>query len=128
MILDDPWAKLASCSMLRDAAADHFGACDDGSLNPEDADWVYEILPTSILPIPPGGWEQWWIEVVEYCNSYPIVKHRLTFVDHPITESIIVSIDGDNIQIWDGWHRAGAAIKAGREYITAIVGRPKSLA
>ena len=43
--------------------------------------------------------------------------------DEPIEEAIVVVlVPGQPAGIWDGWHRAGGSVHAGRTHIPAIVG------
>ena len=119
------WEARQSPESLREAARDHFGACDDGSLTPDDADWTFEpAYPLDKLPVPKEGWEAWWEGEKQISLEYGLT-HRLDFEHEPITEAIYVSEDAGHVQIWDGWHRAGGSIVSGRTTIPAVVGRRK---
>ncbi len=116
-----------------------FGACDDGSVRPEDASWNLEKVPIALLaPLFDGGTKATLdAEIESWIEEYGTQPHWLAFLqaddfnrvlannsDFPV----IISIDtNENIQVWDGWHRIACAVVRNEPAITILVGRAFNL-
>jgi len=122
---------------LRDIAAMHQGMCDDGDLDAADLNW--RLVPNLDLAVVIGcigrgerkpvietleqSWARWFrIECDEIARELDGVREWDVLATEEILEPIVVTIEPDRVQIWDGWHRTGGSITAGRGTIPAIVG------
>jgi hypothetical protein len=117
-------------------AAEHQGACDDGDLDATDLEWrVVPDLPLATVEgcLVRGSrrrdqalsilWRKWHegecrLDDEEFDGG----REWKALVDEEVREPIVVVIEAGRVQIWDGWHRTGASIVAGRTTIPAIVG------
>lgn len=136
-----PWYLTLDEEGLRRIARTHFGACDDGDLHPDDLIWTLEpdfeiatlsgcIARNDKTPSPFPLIDRWIAWFRHECDA---VAEELDgerewdcLGEEEIDEPIVISIDGERVQIWDGWHRTGGSFAAGRITIPAIVGRPKT--
>lgn len=121
-------------------AASVFGACDDGSLHPDDADWnLCEIPLAELVPLMPGGadgWRQWLCDEIDGWEvDFGHPSHWRGFLEAPdFADHIadrcdgpcVVSRDGGGrFQIWDGWHRIACAIVRGYPRLQVMLGTEK---
>jgi len=116
-------------------AAYHFGACDDGSIAPDEAVWNLETVPIELLsPLYPEGAKHFIdAEIENRREEYGRDPHYCDFLSAPDFEQYladncegpcVMSVDNDGvIQIWDGWHRIACAIVRGEPAIGVLVGR-----
>lgn len=121
---------------LRQQARYHQGACDDGDMDVSDLRWTLVAdLPLAVLenclfrsghvvPVDaPRQWTSWFHQECEMLAEEigdASDWERLSVQE--ILEPVVVTVEADRVQIWDGWHRIGASFAAGRTTIPAIVG------
>lgn len=132
----DTWYATRSPDQLRCLASEHQGACDDGDLDAMDLEWrVVPDLPLAVVegclvrgswprdePLS-ARWREWHdgecrLDDEEFDGG----RGWEAMVEEDVREPIVVTIEPGRVQIWDGWHRTGASIVAGRTTIPAIVG------
>lgn len=119
----------------REWARYYFGACDDGSVKPEDAIWNMEDMPIETLAklYEEGAAVFLEAEINERREEYGHDPHWCEFLKAEDFESYlethcdfpcVISIDENQvIQVWDGWHRIACAIVRGEATMKLLVGR-----
>lgn len=100
-----------------------------GWCRPSMARWTVELLsPEQLVNVfaSPEEARQWLNSEIEMDRQDELHRdwHRLLVED--IREEVVLLIREGKAYIWDGWHRAAAAIATGRS-LPAIVGRPVDL-
>lgn len=126
-VLPESWLS-ASEDEIRAEAGMHHGACDDGDLDPADLEWRLVVdLPLAVLmPLMDDveGWRSWFdAELAMMDEEHP---HRAdayrSLMEEPLETPIVVTIERNRVQIWDGWHRTATRIVGDAMTIPAIVG------
>ena len=119
-------------AVLRGFAAgyqhDNYCPGDAGYCSPAQARWTEETIDLSLfLHLMAQGkadWETWFASELEMDAKEALHRGWEQLLVEPIQEEVVVLIRDGKGYIWDGWHRVGASIVAGRETIRAVVGRP----
>ena len=126
--MDVHWTRLDE-EALRDEARLHRGACDDGDLDPADLRWTLLEMPIARLaPVAPScGWAAWIAdEIADQVVDHDEVRGASwpspTDPTDEVREPVVVTIDGDRVQLWDGWHRTASAAARGDATIPCILG------
>jgi len=127
-VLPDEWLTMPEETLRREAASYRY-ACDDGDLDPDALEWRVVIdLPLAVL-IPLMGAHQGWVswfedELAMFDEELPhVAEGYRTLMEEPLDSPIVVTIEPERVQIWDGWHRTATRIMGGTVTIPAIVGR-----
>jgi len=123
---DDPESLLEFAKAWEGAA----NAYDDGDIPAEDADWrVEKDYPISALLAHMNGTREGWAEWFRTENQWAREDGRNGYVDLLLErieeEVVLLELDGGRVDVWDGWHRVGAAITKGDLTVRAVVGSPK---
>lgn len=112
---------------LRAWAAQYVGWATDEMSNPEDLSWTLERqFPVSEFRYVPTDWTGYFDDDV---RGNP--RYEKEFEVSEWHTPVVISIEDDEIIIWDGWHRIATSIARGDECIMTITGRkvlPHSLA
>jgi len=128
-VLSDGWLT-ASAERLRQEAALHYGACDEGDLHPDGLEWrlVIDLPLDALVPLmgTRAGWSDWFAaELAMFDEEHPHVADGYrALMEEPLEDPVVVTLDGARVQIWDGWHRTATRILGGAVTIPAIVGLP----
>lgn len=105
-------------------------AYDDGDIPAEDADWrIEKEYPITALLAHMGGTREGWAEWFRTENKWAREDGRHGYHDLLLEtleeEVVLLELEGGRVDIWDGWHRIGAAITKGELTVCAVVGSPK---
>lgn len=123
----DPYLSATPEELLREAAGyqhDNHSPGDPGYAEAAELEWVYDpAYPVSRLDAPDA---EWFANEVKMAAEDGLNRDWDTMVAEPIREPIVTHENGGTGYIWDGYHRAGGSVAAGRETIPAIVGRRPS--
>jgi hypothetical protein len=120
-------------AQLRAEAASWRGAIYDsgetGDCNPAKARWQFVAdFPLSTLHHLVDDWAGWFAGEIEMDETEQLHRGYRAMQQEPIIEAIVVVVVDGKGYIWDGWHRAGAALSSGRTTLRAIVGTPAQTA
>jgi len=119
----------------REWARYFFGACDDGSVEPDDALWNIEEVPIATLAAlyQEGADVFLDAEIAERREEYGQDPHWCDFLkaenfeqyleDHCDFPCVISIDENEVIQVWDGWHRIACVIVRGEASMKILVGR-----
>lgn len=114
------WASMDE-NDLRHYAATYVGSATDEMSDPANLKWTLEQFPTSSFQSVQTDWQQYYRDEVVRNPLYPV-----SFSLSPFHNPIVISIENDEIIIWDGWHRIACAVTRKDKHIMAVVGRPKA--
>ena len=88
-------------------------------------DWHYDpAFPIERLD-GPEDWSSWFDAELEMMKADGVSRDWDLLAEEEIQEPIIVVDATATAGIWDGWHRTGGSLRAGRTDIPAIVGTPR---
>lgn len=99
-----------------------------GYCDPEQATWAVEVLaPAQLTNVFANAIDarEWLHKEIAMDLEDSMNRGWDRLLKEDIHEEVIVLIRNNLVYIWDGWHRAAAAIAKGVSLV-AIVGRPKS--
>ena len=123
MIYEEPlhdWKTLDE-EGLRKWAAQYVGWATNEMSDPDDLTWEYtEQFPMRDFTSLCVYWEDFYREEV---LENPRYDHE--FEKGQWHTPVVISIEMDEIIIWDGWHRIATSFHRKDEVIMAIIGRPK---
>jgi hypothetical protein len=104
---------------LRAWAAQYVGWATDEMSDPEDLSWVLEHqFPTSEFLSMTTDWNEYFEDDV---RGNP--RYGEDFEDADWHTPVVISIEHEEIIIWDGWHRIATSVARGDECIMTIKGR-----
>lgn len=107
---------------LRLWAAQYVGWATNEMSDPDDLAWTLEHqFPVSDFRSVPTDWGDYFKDDV---RGNP--RYDEGFEDAEWHTPVVISIEDDEIIIWDGWHRIATSVTRGDECIMAIVGRKMS--
>ena len=108
---------------LRKWAAQYVGWATNEMSDPDDLSWCLENqFPLQDFESLRVNWQDYYDDDV--LNN---PRYEKEFEDAEWHTPIVLSIEHDEIIIWDGWHRIATSIARGDECIMAIVGREISV-
>ena len=128
-------SKVASASeeTLRSWASEHFDVChgegDPGYCLPEEASWTIECVDHATFAHLWANSEaanEWIQAEIKMDEDEGLNRGWAQLWNEPIEEEIVCLVRDGVAYIWDGHHRAAAAIATGRP-VRAIVGHPRSV-
>ena len=128
-------AKVAAASedTLRAWAADFADVChgegDPGYCLPEDASWIVGCVDHAMFSHIWANMDSArdWIQAeIKMDEDEGLNRRWGQLLNEPIEEEIVCLVRDGVAYIWDGHHRAAAAIATGRP-VRAIVGHPRSV-
>lgn len=106
-------------SGLRKWAAQYVGWATNEMSDPEELAWNLEHqFPVSEFRSVPTDWDDYFEDDV---RGNP--RYDKDFEDAEWHTPVVISIEQDEIIIWDGWHRIATCVARSDECIMAIVGR-----
>lgn len=108
---------------LRQEAAQYVGWATNEMSDPDDLSWSLEAqFPLSEFRSIAVDWEYYFKDDVQGNPRYD-----KKFEEAEWHNPVIVSLENDEIIIWDGWHRITTSIARGDECIMAVTGRQKEV-
>lgn len=108
---------------LREWAAQYVGWATNEMSDPDELSWRLEVqFPLSEFRTVPTDWESYYNDDVAENPRY-----EREFEKAEWHTPIVLSLEDDEIIIWDGWHRIATSVTRGDECILAIVGRKVSV-
>ena len=121
--MDVHWMRLDE-EALRDEARLYRWQCDDGELDPGDLRWTLIELPIARLAAiaPTCGWAEWLQTEIADAHGDRAGDWPSPDPVDEVREPVVVTIDGDRVQLWDGWHRTASAAARGDATIPCILG------
>lgn len=112
------WEELDEAG-LRGYASQFVGFATNEMGDPEDLSWSLERqFPLADFHSMPTDWIAYHADDVVGNPRYDEA-----FAGADFHTPIVLSIESDQLIIWDGWHRIACAIVRGDECITTILGR-----
>lgn len=113
-------------SWARCHVEDNYTRGDPGYCDPNTATWSREAkFPVAALVHLMKDWTTWFQEELDMNLEDEMGRDWPALLIEDIRDEIFVLVRDGKGYIWDGWHRAAATIVSGREFVPAIVGRPK---
>lgn len=113
-------------SWARCHVEDNYTRGDLGYCHPNAAAWSREEnFPVAALVHLMEDWTTWFQDELDMDRDDEMGRDWAALLTEDIRDEIFVLVRDGKGYIWDGWHRAAATIVSGREFIPAIVGRPK---
>ena len=107
---------------LRAWAAQYVGWATSEMSDPDDLAWTLERqFPVSEFASVHADWQDYFDDDV---RGNP--RYDEGFENAEWHTPVIISVEDDEIIIWDGWHRIATSVARGDECMTAIVGRKLS--
>lgn len=104
---------------LREWAAQYVGFATNEMSDPNDLSWRLEMqFPLQDFNSLCVNWQDYYDDDV--LNN---PRYEEEFEEAEWHTPIIISIEHDEIIIWDGWHRIATSVARGDECIMAIVGQ-----
>jgi len=105
--------------LLRKWARQYVGWATHEMSDPEDLEWSLEKqFPVSEFKLMNVDWDDYYKDDVLQNPRYDP-----SFITEEWHNPIVISLENDEIIIWDGWHRIATSIARQDECITTIVGR-----
>lgn len=103
---------------LRSWAAQYVGWCTNEMSHPDDLSWkLDEWFDLDVFQSIPTDWKAYFKDEVgdnpDYDENFERTRYQTP---------VVVSIEGGEVIIWDGWHRIACAIERNDRTIIAIVG------
>ena len=120
---DEPihqWSRLNEAE-LQTWAAQYVGWATNEMSDPDNLSWNLETrFPIAMFHSHSTDWHSYYLkEILEN----PHYDEGFATVDYHTP--VVLSIEAEEVIIWDGWHRIACAIHRGDNEIMAIVGRSK---
>jgi hypothetical protein len=114
------WDELDEAE-LREYASRYVGFATNEMGDPEDLAWALEHqFPLADFRSMPTDWAEYHADDVLENPRYDEAFSKAEF-----HTPVVLSVEADELIIWDGWHRIACAIVRGDECITAILGRTR---
>jgi hypothetical protein len=118
----------------REYAMSVFGNCDDGSVEPDTAEWNDEDFQVEQLRHLHDEADLWLQAEIDgwrrdrgepsHWEMFLNADDFQAYLDEHCDGPPVISIDENGtIQIWDGWHRVACALVRGEKTMTICVGR-----
>lgn len=111
------WRSLDE-DQLRSYAATYVGWATSEMADPSDLRRTLEDVPLDLFEAVHVDWDEWYRDEV-----VPNPRCAWMTGDTGFHSPVVISVEGAEPIIWDGWHRIAYAIAAGRGTISAVVGR-----
>jgi len=114
-------------ALLLMEAASHYAENGDGDFEPDEADWSCEAtspLDPFLAVMSREEWVAWFLDE----HRAAVEAGRPGYADlilQDIRDPVIyVAYPDGRVDVWDGWHRIGAAMLKGAGTLPALVGVP----
>ena len=124
MMVDSPlcdWQALNE-DELRHQAAQYFGWASNEMSDPDGLSWRLEMqFPLSEFASVPTDWQDYFDDDVRGNPRYDEEFESAEWHD-----PAVISIENDEIIIWDGWHRIATSMTRGDECMMVLIGKLKA--